>query len=618
MNIIKAIEEIPADTPKADLPDLLDPILREAANLDPAKAEACLSRMQFRFALRREDISAYRKMLRGFQKEAEEESRKSAPKTIMNITFPGLIDVAELNGKPVFLLMNGDRVEALESVDRDGVRYIPPPKEQLPWMLPRADEVLRWYEGDRDEALYEDLLTYHKAISELPSEAHYDLIVAWDFHTHLPESLQYSPIMWLYAVPERGKSRTGKGIIYVARRGIHVESLREAYFLRMAQDLQATMFIDVMDLWKKAERSGSEDILLLRFERGPKVARVLYPDKGPHQDTVYYSVFGSTIIGTNENIHPILETRSLPLTLQQSKRSFDLEVTEELGRPFRERLTGFRARHMHVSLPKMDKPLKGRLGDISKPLLQFVRMVHPKREPVLRDLIQQLEHERHMQKSESFEGEVLLALDTLRHRVENGLLPVKEVTEFLNEGRIKHVTPQKVGCTLKALGFAKKDTSQKTKAIVWDEDHLAREMVSYGLQNSPNSPKSPGALQDNELQAGEFPETSGDSPQSLLPVNQRKTTESRESGEFGDFSHSSGEDARFRVVASELLEEKVVVLEDAQFEAEARRAHPDLVIYTPKEIRHLWALREEPDFRETVKRVHLAKKQLGGFVEGHA
>ena len=120
-----------------------------------------------------------------------------------------------------------------------------------------------------DQALYEDLLIYHRAVSELPDDRYYDLIVAWVFHTYLIELAQFSPVISLYAVPEKGKSRTGKGMIHVAYRGVHVESPRDAYLIRFANDMNVSFFFDMKNIWKRFEKEGSEDVLLQRFEREP-------------------------------------------------------------------------------------------------------------------------------------------------------------------------------------------------------------------------------------------------------------------------------------------------------------------------------------------------------------
>ena len=169
-------------------------------------------------------------------------------------------------------------------------------------------------------------------------------------------------------MPERGKTRTGKGILYVVRRGIHVESVRDAYIIRAASDLKATLLFDSRALWKKAEKAGSDDALLLRFERGGKVPRVIYPERGAFRDTVYYSVFGPTIIATNEPLHHILETRAIAIQMPDSSKSFEMEVRPRIcACPLKERLVAFRFRHMAQPLPQVEKPATRALGRYHAP-----------------------------------------------------------------------------------------------------------------------------------------------------------------------------------------------------------------------------------------------------------
>ena len=174
------------------------------------------------------------------------ETSKVPPKGILTASFDGLVDVVEHQGEVAFLVKEGDELVILPQVQRGGDLYLPPPKGQIPWLLPRGEEVLKYYQADTDAALFDDLVAYHQGISELPSEDYYILLAAYDFHSYLTEAVQYSPMLWLFAVPERGKSRTGKGIILVAYRGIHVESLREAYLIRVPEYFQPTLFFDVV------------------------------------------------------------------------------------------------------------------------------------------------------------------------------------------------------------------------------------------------------------------------------------------------------------------------------------------------------------------------------------
>lgn len=422
-------------------------------------------------------------------------------------SFAGLIDIVDSAGLPAFLVhpaperyrvKENDTLSILRYVNKDGKILVPPPKTQIPWLLPKAEEVYRWSERDKklgdqkaDSQLYDDLLSYFKDISELPSEAHYDLIIAWVFHTYLLESFQHSPIICLFAVPERGKTRTGQGMIYVAYRGIHLESLRDGYLVRVAHDLHASLFLDVMDIWKKAEQYQSEDILLHRFERGARVPRVMHPYRGPHRDIIYYSVFGPTVISTNENVHHILETRMIQILMPQTTRQFETDVTPEKGLIFRERLVAFRARHFGEKLPDILKPVLGRLGDILKPLVQTLGLVKPEKMASFLKLVVELEKERLAEKSETLEAQILKVVISLENRVQNGVLAVKEITDTLNQGKLvrEQFTYEKIGWRLRAMGFRKTHLGEtRLAAVIWDEKAIKRMKRAYGIEEPPEPP----------------------------------------------------------------------------------------------------------------------------------
>ncbi|MEE9238247.1 MAG: hypothetical protein V3U58_01660, partial [Thermodesulfobacteriota bacterium] len=409
---------------------------------------------------------------------------------VMTAQFEGLVDLAEHEGKVVFLVKTEDKVEVVDHVVRDGVRFIPPPKEQIPFMLPRVDEVLKYYGSDSDSKLYDDLVLYHKRISELPElpesgdGEYYHLLATWVLHTYCLEMVQYSPYIWLYAIPVRGKSRTGKGAIYVARRGIHVESLRDAYLIRVANDFGATLFIDVMNLWKKAEKNGSEDIILLRFEKGAVVPRVLYPDRGPHRDTKYFNIFGATIIGTNEPVHTILETRATLISMPETLKDFEDDIKPEAGLSLKERLVAFRARHLGKELPETTKPVKGRLGDILKPLLQIILLVKPENEEMFRGLIREIDAERKLQSSESYEAKLLKCIIDLELEVIDELLPIKRITECYNEPLNErfHTSTNKIGWRTSAMGF-KKHKRNDGMCIKWDGSLIKTLSIKFGIND---------------------------------------------------------------------------------------------------------------------------------------
>lgn len=505
---------IPAETDKTELPQRLESIIRKLAQMEKAKAEAYLSyEIKSRFKLNTKDIEGYRDMVNKRRKEdtkflISETAILDAPIKYTAL-FDGLIDIVEDGGSPAFLLKEGAQLFLSPQVERDGFLYVPPPKEQIPWLLPRGQEVINLYDAqeelsqrERDEALYDDILAYLKAISELPGEGYYDLLVAWVIHTYLLESVQYSPVICLFAVPERGKSRTGKGMINIAHRGIHVESLRDPYLVRVANNLQASIFFDVIDIWQKALKNGSEDILLHRFEKGATVPRVLYPDRGAHKDIVYFSIFGPTVIATNEAVDRILETRAVSINMPETRKRFENNVTPEMSLPLKERLITFRAEYLGEILPDIPKPASGRLGDILKPLQQIIRLVKPDRESCFLGLVEQLQEERKIEKADSLEAQILKVLVEHRDEVERSILPVKLITDAFNDGRPDkfRLTPQRIGRRLSAMGFKKGSTGAGASAIIWDDDAITRLMRTYGLREMPESsdmpeiPESPAGI----------------------------------------------------------------------------------------------------------------------------
>jgi len=439
------------------------------------------------------------------KKNDENESGKSSfkdskDKPILTAHFKNLVDLVESDGKPAFLVKEDGVPRVLFKIELDGKPCFPPPKDQIPWLLPRADKVIEYFNVSKklepfeaDISLFEDLITYHRGISELPDKEYYVLLASWVMHTYLMESFHYSPILLFFAVPERGKSRTGKGLIYVAYRGVHTETLNEANLFRWSENHRASLFLDVRDLWNKAEKRGADDILLSRMERGCKVSRVLWPEKGAFRDTKHYDVFGPTIIATNEAIHPILDTRCISITMSDSVKNFERSVKPEEALTLKERLVEFRLRHLGEPLPKVPKPARGRLGDILKPIYQIIRLANSNREKEFISLVKQIDEKRRLEKYQSIEAQIIYSLLELEFRVMKGFLPLKDITEKVNLDKPEryHISPKRIGKTLRALGFEWGWTHGGTTSIAYDPikiDHLS---IAYGLKFAPPSPVSP-------------------------------------------------------------------------------------------------------------------------------
>ncbi len=413
--------------------------------------------------------------------------------------FPGLVDICvNDDGELVYAIIKDGKLIFTQEYITETETFSIPEKKHFQFTIPRAVEVARYF-NQEDVSLYDDLLSYLKRFSALDDEQ-WSVVAHYVFLTYLHDhpGIDYCPYILFNAVPERGKSRTGKSIVYVAFRGIHLIELREPTIFRYSQNLHGTLFFDLLDISKKAERGGCEDILLLRYERGAKCSRVQYPDQGPFNDTVYYDIYGPTIISSNEQPHKILETRCLPISMPNRPGNYE-NPRPEFGLELKERLTAWRAKHLFTTFADM-KPIEGisgRLWDITKPMF-FMNSLLPVEHQILEDSILAIAGEKDASRKESLEGRLVAVIKEITD--ENGLDRFLEWTIKTNEIRTRfnqdrpverHVSPQWIGKRLKSMsinsrlvhGYSEiKITSEEYAIILRQYGYVGRE-----LSNSTNS-----------------------------------------------------------------------------------------------------------------------------------
>lgn len=376
---------------------------------------------------------------RAIQKDLKKDETKRADGTEILTTayFPELVDLCiDKDGSIAFLINKNEILEVSPIYEIDGSLYKPPDKGKIPFLLPRAEIVCSWANKDTGEILFNDLLNQLKRFSFIPDHQ-FVIATCFVFSTYLQDhpEIQYFPMLLFWSSPERGKSRTGKAVAYCSFRGLHIVDMREANLFRYSQDLHSTLFIDMMNLWKKAERNQSEDILLLRFERGAKVARVLYPEKGAFKDMVYFDVYGPTVMATNEPVHHILDTRCLPISMPNKPGNYE-NPTPAMLLEISERLTAWRFKVMGKPLPMVEpiSGINGRLWDISKPLFQVCQMVSPAHLDILKGAILEIAGQRREEKQETIEGQIISIIDKLSPKeLPEWTVSVEKILDRVNE-----------------------------------------------------------------------------------------------------------------------------------------------------------------------------------------
>lgn len=413
-------------------------------------------------------------------------------------TFPGLVDICESDtGQLLYLVYQDGEFTWVNSVEMpSGATAIPPEREHFPFLLPRAVEVIK-HLGQDDLSLYGDLLTYLQRFSAL-DDPQWAIVAHFIFLTYLHEhpQIDYCPYLLFYAVPERGKSRTGKSVSYVAFRGIHLIELREPVIFRYSQNLRGTLFFDLMDVSKKAERSGCDDILLLRAEKGAKCCRVTHPERGPFRDTEYFDIYGPTIIASNEQLHKILDTRCLPIIMPNRPGDYE-NPRPELALELKERLTAWRGRMMATTLPSPPPPfpgISGRLWDISCPLFLVNQYVQPSDLETLYQAILAIAGERCDSRRETIEGRLVAIIRELIG--EKGLewmdeweFKTSEILRKYNENRPvdKHVTPQWIGRKLQSMSIQHRTIKGRSEILLTAREYRTL-LDQYGLQQNDSLP----------------------------------------------------------------------------------------------------------------------------------
>ena len=475
-------------------PDNLQILIKEIAGIDKeADRSLFISKLS-----RQSDVtkSSIKKDIGNYSPNIIATTKDGKGKDIVCAKFPSLIDVVLTDtGETAYLIKdkNGELNLVSKFDNSDGGFYVPPKKKELPFALPLAENVMEFYKYE-DNNLFEDLTAYFKKFSYLPEEQ-WLVIIMSVFLSYLQDhdDIHYLPYLSFFAVPERGKSKTGKAMTYVSYRGIHVVELREANLFRYARDIGATLFFDIMNLWKKAVDNRVEDLLLLRYERGAHVSRVLYPEKGAFKDMEHFDIFGSTIFATNEAVDKILDTRCIPITMPNKPGRYE-DPEPGKAQELKERLTAWQARVFDKPLPDIEvvPELNGRLWDITKPMLQVCRLVCPERVKHLEEVLINISAQKKEEKGAYIEGQIVSVLAELSPindpDIPEWIIWTSDALNKLNEGRSedRKLTAQYLGKKLKAIGINKRKVNGKSQLLLNRSD-LNMLLEQYGIDSLNNN-----------------------------------------------------------------------------------------------------------------------------------
>jgi len=431
-----------------------------------------------------------------------------------------------------------------EIVDEvDGADEWPLGKLMQVWTLPE-EEIVEAHLTQESESseLWESVKQWIKGAVVLPDpqDGWADFLTAWVLGSHLHRRFSYYPMIYLPGEPERGKTRLGKAIIYLAFRGHYSPSLTPATLFRWAEWHKVTLMLDVGSITTVLERGDMLDLILNRFERHGRISRAIHPDKRPSEQVQSFAVYGPTILLTNEQLrrtHANVRSRCIEVSMPEAGHvEVPDAMTPEDAKDLFARIVAWAAGNHTTALPQVEMPFRSRLKDLAKPILQVARLANPKAVQSVIDVLSIQDRERRADNAESWEARVAIALWGCREKVKQNRLFISQLTEEVNKGRDENekLTPANVGTARRKLGLSGgKGGATGTAYVIWPGDEEVEAL--YDRYSSPEPPDPPDTV-GTQGETGQ--DTSSDTLQSLQKASRTESLDTTTS--TGGSGHTGG------------------------------------------------------------------------------
>lgn len=431
----------------------------------------------------------------------DEKGKKDKP--TYTASFPDLVDLVDNDGEVKFLTFDGGVYSEREL---DGTVYIPAKK--VSWLLPRLKKVLEEkakhsdvsdgtvrsddeVQADSickycDKELYPLLAsTYFPTYSKMPTQYHYDYLTWVGVSSHIIEKFNYSPILFLVSNTGRGKSPTLKALAYISRRGVYTESFREANIIRWANNYEASLFFDVTNLHRKIDKNDAEDLIYGRAERGVTTSRVLDPKMGAFNDMVDFNMFGVTGATSNRDIDQITSERCFTIHMPLSTKIFPYPDKQE-SLPIKEKLTAFRMAHFNTPFVDLKKERYGKLEDYFLDYHKMIKTFFPSHEDEFLKFKEIMKEERNERTADSFEARMVLLIESLKDKVEEGSLCLlyEDILSAYNIDKEKKLSGAGASSIFRKMGFIpKRNKAGNKRGLFFDEELIINLKELNGIKD---------------------------------------------------------------------------------------------------------------------------------------
>ena len=381
---------------------------------------------------------------------------------------------------------------------------IPRKQSAFEWLLPMASTFKRAYTECLTvgidafaRALWRDAVACFRDAVVLADVRQYALLVAYALGTYFIEAFCHYPILYMWDLPDTGKTTAARPLVAVAHRGFFSTTVRPSYIARYAEEYEPLVCLDRENIESEMRNNGALDVLLGRTDRAMKIHRVLNYAKKDIESVTFYRTFGSTVLLTNSPIRTsALLSRCIRIHLGRGMPARRAEDADYLG--LKARLLALRAEWMRGKIsierhpPRTGGLADGRLGDLVHPLHQMFSLFAPDRLGTLKSIAADLVRAQYEERQNSDQGQVVAALVKLRPKESASHLSVVDVSKTVRGIAGRTVSAKATAQVLWNLGFAR---GPKTKSggtsVEWDSGRLQHLAEYYGLVPQPVTAQLP-------------------------------------------------------------------------------------------------------------------------------
>jgi hypothetical protein len=435
-----------------------------------------------------------------FYRKRKKKARQRKPKPqrkVSGICDEGPYETIFHNGKPMFLVKTENGFKIAETVTNNGKEIVPKQLNEIPYepygyedgAIPNREDLF-WRVRDEFD-FFLDVESIYK-----------DFLAACVLLSYQQEKLRTVPYVYFYGDNESGKTVALTILSKLSYRPLFGVTIPSSDIYGYLDDVDSPGVIledEIQGFWKDLDKSK---IYKAGYKKGAVVPRYYVT---PHGRFIrYYRCFCfkavaaeriPTIKGLNERFIFIPMVEGYPRKDWSDTDEEDLKRIRKL----RNDLLKWRlATRTQWQIPEVELPVKGRLKELWKPIIQIVSGLPI--EETLRNFLEELQKQRLNERVNTLEGHIVKVIVEKLYKGKNEPILFSEIWEALLtdlEGKIDEkktykmhtlefdeVTKNKVGYRLREILNGKRITLRteqgNVKAYKFNEEKLKRIAKKYG------------------------------------------------------------------------------------------------------------------------------------------